>query len=194
MITSEYRKILADIHKQTPFGKRSKIPTYLKKFIKKYQPKSILDFGCGKGNLVKTLSEDYPNINVQGYDPANESFNNLPEQVDMIVSTDVLEHIEPEFIDDTIKLLAKTSKLHYHLISCAPAKLILPDGRNAHLIQESPDWWKHKFVNAGFRIIDEDYKEFYKYSKQLKKDLLVKNFFVMMEINYGFGTGRGNNI
>ena len=70
----------------------------------------------------------------------------------------------------------------YHLISCAPAKLILPDGRNAHLIQQEPDWWKQKHLDLGYEIIKEEYREFNKYSKQLGKHIPVKNYFIMARL------------
>lgn len=183
MISKDLKKIYQDIHRDTPFGKRAKIPDYLKDFIKDRQPKSILDFGCGKGNLVKTLKETYPSLLVSGYDPANPEFDTPLPDVDMLVSTDVLEHIEPEIINDVISMLASKARYQYHLISCAPAKLILPDGRNAHLIQESAEWWKDKFTRAGFSVIKEDYREFTKYSKQLRKELPVKNYYIMVERN-----------
>lgn len=181
MISESLKKAYTDIHKNTPFGKRAKIPPYLAEFIKEKKPKSILDFGCGKGNLVKILSESYTNITISGYDPANPVYDVPLSIVDMIISTDVLEHVEPENIDDVVKLLYDNASLQYHLISCAPAKLILPDGRNAHLIQETPEWWRNKFTQTGFRVIKEDYKEFSKYSKQLRKEIPVKNYFIMAE-------------
>lgn len=182
MISNKLKKIYEDIHASTKFGKRAKIPSDLKKFIKDKNPSSILDFGCGKGNLVQTLKENYPNIEVYGYDPANPKYNKEVPCVDMVISTDVLEHVEPEFINDTIEMLSLKGKFHYHLISCAPAKLILPDGRNAHLIQEGPDWWRPKFQQAGFEILSEEYSEFTKFSKQLKKELPVKNYCVIMQV------------
>ena len=182
MISNKLKKMYSDIHSNTPFGKRGKMPRGLKQFIKEIKPKSILDFGCGKGNLIVTLKENYPNIEVFGYDPANPQYaDNIP-CVDMVISTDVLEHIEPEHIDDTIEMLSLKSKFHYHLISCAPAKLILPDGRNAHLIQEGPNWWRQKFEKFGYHITKEDYREFDKYSKQLRKNIPVKNYYVMMDV------------
>jgi len=182
MISNDLKKVYTEIHTNTPFGKRAKIPSGVKKFIKNKKPNSILDFGCGKGNLVETLKETYPGIDVFGYDPANPKYNKDIPCVDMIISTDVLEHVEPEFIEDTIEMLSLKGKFHYHLISCAPAKLVLPDGRNAHLIQEGPDWWRPRFENAGFEILTEEYKEFEKFSKQLRKSLPVKNYIVTMEI------------
>lgn len=181
MISDDLKNIYTDIHKNTPFGKRAKIPLYLKEFIEEKNPKSILDFGCGKGNLIKTLQAVYPDKKIHGYDPANPEYDGVLPLVDMIISTDVLEHVEPENIESVIELLHIKSPLQYHLISCAPAKLVLPDGRNAHLIQETPVWWSSRFEEAGFRIIKEDYKEFSKYSKQLKKEIPVKNYFIMAE-------------
>lgn len=181
MISDSLKKAYIDIHQNTPFGKRAKIPPYLKEFIEEKKPNSILDFGCGKGNLIKVLTESYPNIKTFGYDPANPEFDIPLRAVDMMISTDVLEHVEPDNINNVISILHTNSPLQYHLISCAPAKLILPDGRNAHLIQESPEWWKDKFLQAGFSIIKEDYREFSKYSKQLRKEIPVKNYFIMAE-------------
>lgn len=183
MISETLKKVYSEIHKNTSFGKRAKIPDFLKVFINEYDPKTILDFGCGKGNLVKTLAELYPSIVVSGYDPANPDFDHPFSEIDMIVSTDVLEHVEYENIDSVIEMFYTKALYQYHLISCAPAKLILPDGRNAHLIQESPEWWKDRFTGAGFSIIKEDYREFKKYSKQLRKEMPVKNYYIMAERN-----------
>jgi len=182
MISENLKKTYENIHATTAFGKRAKIPTYLKKFIKENSPTSILDFGCGKGNLVQILKESYPNINIYGYDPANPQFASEIPCVDMVVSTDVLEHVEPEHIETIIEMLSLKGKFHYHLISCAPAKLILPDGRNAHLIQEGDAWWRQKFEKYGYEVLQEDYREFEKFSKQLRRNLPVKNYYVMMVV------------
>lgn len=181
MITDGYKNILSEIHSTTKFGKRRKLPDFLEEFINDKQPATILDFGCGKGNLVETLKEKYTFRDIYGFDPANPKYDTNLINVDLIVSTDVLEHIEPELLDATLNEIKQHSKYVYHLISCAPAKLVLPDGRNAHLIQETPTWWKQKFMNLGYKIIKEHYVEFEKYSKQLKRNLPVKNYFIIAE-------------
>ena len=152
MISKEYKKIYTEIHAKTKFGKRSKIPDFFNEFVKKTNPVSIIDFGCGKGNLVTKLKEIYQDKIISGFDPANPEYDVPLTKVDMIVSTDVLEHIEPNLINETLKEIADNCTHTYHLISCAPAKLILPDGRNAHLIQETPEWWRKKFIDLGFTI------------------------------------------
>lgn len=193
MISNKIKQAYIDIHNTTPFGKRSKIPKELKTYIQKIQPKSICDFGCGKGNLIEVLKENYPRIQVSGYDPANPKYDYpINDQFyDLLISTDVLEHVEPEYIDETLKFLVDKSTYVYHKIALSPAKLILPDGRNAHLIQESSAWWRKKFLNLGYRIIQDEYKEFEKFPKQRKwpdgssKPMLVKNYIIFAERIYG---------
>ena len=183
MISNDYKKVLTEIHESSPFGKRSKIPKYLAEFIEKIQPTSIIDFGCGKGRLVERLREEYSNVVVDGYDPGNKTFDTSLDDryVDLLISTDVLEHVEPEFIDQTLEYLSTKSKYIYHLIALCPAKLILPDGRNAHLIQKSPDWWRQKFIDLNYKIIKEDYVEFYKTPKGTNRQMLIKKYFIMAE-------------
>lgn len=183
MISDSLKKVYQDIHKTTPFGKRSKFPKYLEEYIRTIKPNSILDFGCGKGNLISKIKETFPTIDVYGYDPANPMFEkNLDEmKVDMLISSDVLEHVEPEFIDKTIEELKTKSKYFFHLIACSPAKLILPDGRNAHLIIENNDYWRDKFLSKKYKIQKEDFMQFYKTPKGQKNPMLVKKYFIMGE-------------
>jgi SAM-dependent methyltransferase len=183
MISDSYKKILVDIHESSPFGKRRKMPRYSEKYIRLLKPKSILDFGCGKGKLLDTLTEMFPDIEVTGYDPGNKKYDISLDNifVDLLMSSDVLEHIEPEHLDKTLEYLSTKSKYIYHLIALSPAKLILPDGRNAHLIQESPDWWRSKFVNLKYRILFEEYKTGIKFSQELKKNLPVEKYFIVAE-------------
>lgn len=157
-ISKEYQEELKKLHKtKLSFGKSSSIPAAVIKCIEKYSVTSILDFGCGKGFVTAALKEKYPNIKVYGYDPGQEEFDAFPKNVDMIFSQDVLEHIEPEQIDIALNDLAfRCNKVMYHLIACHPAKKTLSDGRNAHLIIESPDWWKQKLSSVlNWKMYDE---------------------------------------
>lgn len=183
MISKEYKKILTDIHADSPFGKRSKLPKFSEEFIKKINPSSILDFGCGKGRLVDKLKEDFPNKTILGYDPGNPNFDrNLDDvYVDLLMSSDVLEHIEPIYLDQTLSYLSTKSRYIYHLIALSPAKLILPDGRNAHLILESADWWRDKFLKLGYKIHGEHYMEHTKIPKGQTKPMLIKKYFILAE-------------
>jgi 2-polyprenyl-3-methyl-5-hydroxy-6-metoxy-1,4-benzoquinol methylase len=183
MISHKHIEIYKKIHAETPFGKRSKFPKHLENFILKTKPKSILDFGCGKGRLINKIKEIFPDIDVSGYDPANPEFNESLDnkKFDMIISSDVLEHVEPEFINETLQYLKTRSRYFYHLIACSPAKLILPDGRNAHLIIENQLWWRSKFSNHNYKIVKEDWQEFEKIPKGTKHKMLVRKYFIIGE-------------
>ena len=118
----------------------------IEKWIKEFKPQSIIDYGCGKGGVVLALKENYSSIDTIGYDPGMVDFKVKPtKKFDMLISTDVLEHIEPVFLDAVLKEMNQYfTKNAFLIIATSPAKKFLPDGRNAHLIVETPGWWKHK--------------------------------------------------
>lgn len=180
MISENYKKIISDINGKENFGKRKKLPKFLNDFIIKTQSETILDFGCGVGNMIETLKESYPDKTVKGFDPGNKDFEIFPDQVfDLIVSTDVLEHIEPEFLDSTLEFLSTKSRFSYHLIALAPSSVTLPDGRNAHLILETRDWWRNKFLKLNYSVINEYHMKHFNETK----NKLVNKYFIMLEKN-----------
>lgn len=171
MISNEYKKILQQLNGVGNFGKRAKIPKYLDTVINKLKPNSILDFGCGTGALISKLRENYSKIRVEGYDPGNGNYLDQfkGQKFDLLISTDVLEHIEPEFLDDTLKFLKSKADNFYHLIALAPSSVTLPDGRNAHLILESKEWWRCKFTNENCSIMLEHHMNHIKNNKTVNK-------------------------
>jgi len=184
IITPDYAEDLKKLHERKTFGNRSEIPAEVDRCILDYNVTSILDFGCGKGNVVKALKEKYPNLQVYGYDPGRDGYDSLPQSVDMTISTDVLEHIEPHLLEETLLDLARrTNKVMYHLIACHPAKKSLPDGRNAHLIVETPEWWKKKLAKTlKWKMYNEQIVE---YMASVKKgpDIHVTKYIVTLEKN-----------
>jgi 2-polyprenyl-3-methyl-5-hydroxy-6-metoxy-1,4-benzoquinol methylase len=179
MISTEYKSILKSINGLENFGKRKSLPKYLETIIDNCNPTSVLDFGCGVGSLVNTLALKYPQKNIYGYDPGNENFSNKfkNQKFDLVISTDVLEHVEPEFLDQTLEFLKEKSNRFYHLIALAPSKVILPDGRNAHLILKSKDWWRDKFVKLGYTVTFE------KHMHHRNNDRIVNKYFISGVIN-----------
>jgi hypothetical protein len=157
-ISQEYKEQLKQIHSGTgkKMGWGLEPPVKLVETINKYKPKTILDYGCGGGAMMEHMQGLYPNTQLSGYDPGMAEFSAYPTSVDLIYSTDVFEHIEPAHIDSTLKLLWQTSPINFHKIACFPAKKKLPDGRNAHLIIEEPEWWINKIqssLDKGFKIL-----------------------------------------
>lgn len=113
--------------------------------INEHKPKSILDYGCGKGVLGKQIKDQYPEIQVRLYDPGIKEYSKYRSPAQMIVCTDVLEHVEPEFIDNVLdRLLFMTRQLAFFVIHTADCGFRLPDGRPAHLIQKGQEWWEDK--------------------------------------------------
>lgn len=101
----------------------------------------ILDYGAGKQTLANAL----PQYAIKSYDPAIESISTYPQPADLVVCTDVLEHIEPECLDAVLDEIQRlTKRVAFVTVATTPAKKDLPDGRNAHLTIESYRWWLPK--------------------------------------------------
>ncbi len=127
----------------TNYGTRSMI--YLKAIslvIDYLSPKSILDFGCGKGVLIDKIAQKYPNIQCYGYDPAVEEIKVLTtNNVDLVICTDVLEHIPESELDDALANISKLSKNAFFMIDHALAGATLPNGENAHCTVKPYEWY-----------------------------------------------------
>jgi SAM-dependent methyltransferase len=141
LISDEYKEQLAQLHREKEdFGTSS--PMYadsIKYMLSKFKCEDMLDFGCGKAALKKALGikEGY-----YGFDPAIPEYSDVPNPRDLVVCTDVLEHVELGMVPNVIKELARvTKKVGYFVIHTGPALNVLPDGRNAHITQEPARWW-----------------------------------------------------
>ena len=145
LINEDYKRQLQALHQEPKaFYRGLKVLSKIEPYLEKYKPKSLIDFGCSKGDLHKELAKTMEKT--AGYDPGIPEFETLPaDTYDSLVALDVLEHIEPEMLDETLKVIDRLfTKSCYLIVAAYPAKKTLPDGRNAHLIIESFDWWKNK--------------------------------------------------
>ncbi len=150
LISKEYAELNKQLHKDNlSYGvSGGRHAETILKLAKSINTNSILDYGCGKGYLAKNIP--FP---IWEYDPAIPGKEESPRPADLVVCTDVLEHIEPEklnFVLDDLKRCTK--KIGYFVISTRAAGKFLADGRNAHLIIKDDKWWnKHlkKFFNVG---------------------------------------------
>ena len=156
------------MHRAGRFNNGHKAYKIVEKFFNEYKPTNVMDFGCGKGALIASIQELHPSIVAEGYDPGNPDFEKLPDRTfDAVISTDALEHVEPVHIDDTLQMIgSKIERCGFFRIACYPAKKKLPDGRNAHLIVESPEWWRNKIETVmGVKIVWEEISVFDKTEK-----------------------------
>lgn len=147
-ITEDYRKLQQELHQNPNYGVASlHFAPLVAEIIHNAGIKSVSDYGVGKKNLLKGLSQ----IGVSGfeyfpYDPAFPEYGK-PKKADLVCCIDVLEHIEPELIDNVIRDLADiTANLGFFSIHMGSAGKVLSDGRNAHLIQKPTSWWLKKLV------------------------------------------------
>lgn len=114
---------------------------------------TVLDYGCGKGSLKNAL--DSPEW-VREYDPAIPGKDARPELADLVICTDVLEHIEPELLDNVLTdILRLTGKAAFLVVATRPAQKTLADGTNAHKIIENAEWWRAK-LSEKFYVLTLD--------------------------------------
>ena len=119
---------------------------------------TYLDYGCGKATFRYGLP--FTSRNIHFYDPAIPKHAGDPPMCDILSSTDVLEHIEPELLDNVLEhMCKKTKRIAFVYIHLLPAKKLLDDGRNAHLIIESPLWWMNR-LSKYFHVKEMNMKKF----------------------------------
>ena len=114
----------------------------------------MADYGAGKKRLYESLEK--LNNSPQEYFPYDPAFPEYgePKSADLVCCIDVLEHIEPDLIDNVIKELSLiTTNIGFYTIHMGPAGKVLSDGRNAHLIQQPSSWWLEKLVKY-FDVIE----------------------------------------
>lgn len=106
----------------------------------------LLDYGCGSlTNLAKHLKVSHK-LTYQAYDPGVPRFSKAPLPAQMVACIDVLEHIEPEYLETVLNDLARLCEgVIFLTVDTGPAVKTLSDGRNAHLIQQPLTWWVPQF-------------------------------------------------
>ena len=140
-ITERYRALNRALHISRPdYGSRAhRWSNECRKWARHFQAKSFLDYGCGTASLSAVVPELQP---WQNYDPAVDMWNYPPKPADLVVCLDVLEHIEPDCIDDVLDELRGLSiKACVMFVDTGSAVKKLPDGRNAHILQRPLGWW-----------------------------------------------------
>lgn len=152
LVSQEYKELLQHEHANTEWGVMAgKMIKTLEEFLVTNEAKEVLDYGAGSSSFKNSLS--LKDITVYEYDPGVPGIDSIPEPKDFTICIDVLEHIEPNLIDNVLEDLARvTKKLGYFTIAMYPAQRKLKDGRNAHLIIEDTSWWMRKLCTY-FNIV-----------------------------------------
>jgi len=139
------------------------VPT-LFNIIKENNCKTLLDYGCGKAipyskkecksiGLRKPVQELCNLDSFDLYDPAYPKYNKLSKKkYDIVVCTDVMEHIAEQDIDYVLKdILSHSKKTVFLNISCQPALKHFKEGKfkgqNVHISVFDGVWWSDKVKN-----------------------------------------------
>lgn len=156
LISKTYQDMLKKQHKNDKswnnysWALKDSLPKILD-LVKENSPEIILDYGSGSAGGFSSLSGLE---NVLSYDPAIVEFSKNNKPSDFVICIDVLEHIEPDFLENVLKDLSNVVKNKaFFSIANTKAASILNDGRNAHLIVETFEWWKNK-LEEKFNIIE----------------------------------------
>jgi len=160
-------------------GKRSFLrETFADKLIKIFQPTLILDVGCGPGNTLRRLLRLKRDAYAIEYSPwiiANRlkdlkqisrvkegSITQIPhfdDRFDLVLCTEVLEHIPPEDVSQGIQELIRVCNKYIVCTICSkpsplddPAKLDKPEDLKdlkAHATVRPIEWWLSLFKSHG---------------------------------------------
>lgn len=150
LITDAYRQQQRVMHENPNYGVASvQFAPIVAQIINKIQLTDMLDYGCGKMRLFEALRGKVKHeMKVQAYDPGIARYDTPPVPSNFVTCIDVLEHIEPDCLDSVLDDLRRlTIFCGFFSVHCGAAAKTLPDGRNAHLIQEPPTWWLPKLMD-----------------------------------------------
>ena len=134
----------------------SKVPQ-IHKYIVQEDCKSVLDYGSGNSDFKKTVKNLYPDYDfkIVEYEPSVPELNIDPEVCDMTICVDVLEHVEPDKIDNVLShIKEKTNKLCFLSICVVESHSQFDDGTNLHILVKPVEWWIEK-LKEKFDIINE---------------------------------------
>ena len=144
-------------------------------FCYAYKPKSILDYGCGKGwqwtqkKLHIEAKVPMPTL----YDPGVPGLHTKPVGTFYsVLCTDVMEHVHEEECDETLKeIFSYAEHSVFFTISCNPAKKHFPDGTNYHVNCKPEEWWfatikRLKPKHLKVWLIFPSFKGIIKYDKE----------------------------
>lgn len=148
LYSPEYAAQQEKLHSKGNYGVTAhKYGQIVSNLIDELEVDSILDYGCGSNlSLTKTLKPKR-DVKYQGYDIGVPEYAGEPLPSELVVCIDVLEHIEPEYLDNVMDHLEDLTEVAlFASVHMGPAGKVLDDGRNAHLTQEPVEWWFPKFA------------------------------------------------
>lgn len=172
LLTPEYKALLVEKHLTSPWGGGgwTWAPDICRLVIKhKIKHPKVLEYGSGRRTLRNAMQLAMPHVDLTEYDPGVAGIDRVPTgEYDIVVCTDVMEHVELQYVDATLKrLLQYTRYTTIFNICCTPSKSLLPNGQNAHITVQEPKWWRERIERLWNDIeIRNDHKNFTLYASR----------------------------
>jgi hypothetical protein len=134
--------------------------------IKRYQPKSFIEFGCSVGHFLKTIADSVKSNNYCGIDytvPIDNldisldhfirydlSFPYItPLKYDMVISLEVAEHIPAQSSNIFVNSLCRHCGKFIMFSAATPGQ-----GGDGHINEQPHEYWERKFEDHGFKKLD----------------------------------------
>lgn len=155
LMTPDYLAMQRQMHRENPaYGTAAhNYAQLVGDIIEKMQPKTVLDWACGKGCLGRQLGRP-----IWEFDLAIPGKDESAAPAEFVACIDTLEHVEEECLPAVLDDLRRvTQKVVYFSIALTPALKSLPDGRNTHILLRDEAWWKAKlgtFFHLGDSRVD----------------------------------------
>lgn len=127
---------------------------------------NIVDIGSGRGQLISLIKELFNNAKITSVDldkfhfkdvnnfikcdlsNPNDRIALLNNKYDILVSTDILEHLDISFIDNVIEVFSKMANIS--ILAVANHSDII-NGVELHTIQKGKLWWNN-LIGKYFNI------------------------------------------
>jgi len=130
--------------------------------LKEFNPHSVIDFGCGTGDMIAPFEKK--GIKILGVDgsKANKKYSRISdnnfqlydlrkkyyckEKYDLCLCLEVAEHIEEKYSGILVDTLVSSSSTIF--FTAAPPG----QGGIDHCNEKPPNWWIKKFRKVGFEL------------------------------------------
>ena len=158
-ISDDYRATLQVLHERNPWGTTGGAyagDTIAKILKNTPEIRTVLDYGCGEGGLKEYVEKlGVTDREWTLYDPGMKRFSGRPEgKFDLVVTTDVLEHVEPDKQDEVLlELIGYSNNFIFNEIACYKTHKQFREGpykgMDLHINLRVPDVWRDQIEDIA---------------------------------------------
>ena len=170
-----YQSMSKTIDEQTKYEQMWNLPMYrvsspaeriIDSFLEVFEPKGqIIDYGCGCGRAAVKVAKTGLNVLLLDFaeNSRDEEARGLPFQMqdlsrpipykgDYGYCIDVMEHLPPEQVSQTIVNIMNSSPRVFWQISTVTDTMGAIIGQELHLTVMPHSWWKRQFTSMGYTV------------------------------------------